>query len=173
MAKFVSIHVNFVMMIFHDKIANRRPVKRSNTMPTGEAAKNILFQQYKRQQQQDRELLKELWRKRHSHRTAELETVSLTSSGLSRARSDLNLSGHSSDSNWFLVIPSQRIKPRICDEVPDEFRRAGIGLCFEGERRMKKGITKTLSTTSLRNTLFILISHQFLRYQIYFITSLF
>jgi hypothetical protein len=39
------------------KIANRRPVKRSNTMPTGDAAKSVLFQQYKRQQQQDRELV--------------------------------------------------------------------------------------------------------------------
>jgi hypothetical protein len=97
-------------------------------MPTGEAAKNILFQQYKRQQQEDRELLKELWRKKHSHRTAELERVTRT--GMSRARSDLNLSD--SNSTWYLVIPSQRLKPKVCDEVPDEFRRAGIGLCFEG-----------------------------------------
>ncbi len=132
------------------QIANRRPVKRSNTMPTGEAAKSILFQQYKRQQQQDRELLKELWRKRHSHRTAELETVSRSVSGLSRARSDLNLSvGHQSDPNWFLVIPSQRIKPRVCDEVPDEFKRAGIGLCFEGdERRMKSHPKNTVGNVA-------------------------
>ena len=101
-------------------------------MPTGEAAKNILFQQYKRQQQEDRELLKELWRKKHSHRTAELERVTRT--GMSRARSDLNLSD--SNSTWYLVIPSQRLKPKVCDEVPDEFRRAGIGLCFEGKTNL-------------------------------------
>jgi hypothetical protein len=36
-----------------------------------------------------------------------------------------------------LVIPSQRLKPKVCDEVPDEFRRAGIGLCFEGKSNNK------------------------------------
>ena len=113
---------------------NRRPVKRSNTMPTGESAKNILFQQYKQQQQQDRELLKELWRRRHSQRALELERLSRSGS-MNRARSDLNLSSDSSGSTWWLVIPSQRIRPRVPDEVPDEFRRAGIGLCFEGEDR--------------------------------------
>ena len=36
------------------------------------------------------------------------------------------------DESWLFVTPRQRVKPRECDEVPDEFRRAGIGLCFEG-----------------------------------------
>ena len=101
-------------------------------MPTGlDAAKNNLFQRYKQQQQQDRELLKELWRKRQHQLVAELER--LAAPAMTRARSDLNLSSDSSGSTWWLVIPSQRIRPRVCDEVPDEFRRAGIGLCFEGD----------------------------------------
>ena len=134
-----ALRINVTLCLIR-QIANRRPVKRSNTMPTGEAAKNILFQQYKRQQQQDRELLKELWRKRHSHRAAELEKITRVSelekvtSGISRARSDLNLSSDSSSGQWWLVIPSQRVRARVCDEVPDEFKRAGIGLCFEGKQ---------------------------------------
>jgi hypothetical protein len=36
--------------------------------------------------------------------------------------------GHS----WLTVVPCNRIRPRDCDELPDEFRRAGIGVCFEG-----------------------------------------
>jgi hypothetical protein len=110
-------------------------------MPTGEAAKNILFQQYQHQQQQDRELLKELWRKRHSHRAAKLEQLTRANelekvtraAGMIRARSDMNINSDSSSGQWWLVIPSQRVRARVCDEVPDEFKRAGIGLCFEGK----------------------------------------
>jgi len=37
------------------------------------------------------------------------------------------------DKWWLLgVTPSPLYRPRSCDEVPDEFRRAGIGLCFGG-----------------------------------------
>ena len=36
------------------------------------------------------------------------------------------------EEKWLYVTPRQRVRPRECDEVPDEFRRAGIGLCFEG-----------------------------------------
>jgi hypothetical protein len=36
--------------------------------------------------------------------------------------------GHS----WLKVVPCNRVRPRDCDELPDEFRRAGIGVCFEG-----------------------------------------
>jgi hypothetical protein len=99
--------------------------------------------------QEDRELLKELWRKRQSQRSAELER--LTRTGMSRARSDLNLSSDSSGSTWWLVIPSQRVRPRVCDEVPDEFRRAGIGLCFEGE-------LDKLDRPSLTDSIFLLLS---------------
>ena len=34
--------------------------------------------------------------------------------------------------HWLSVVPCKRIRPRECDELPDEFRRAGIGVCFEG-----------------------------------------
>lgn len=33
---------------------------------------------------------------------------------------------------WLRVVPSCKIRPRDCDEVPEEFKRAGIGLCFGG-----------------------------------------
>ena len=36
---------------------------------------------------------------------------------------------------WLTVVPCKRIRPRDCDELPDEFRRAGIGICFEGRNR--------------------------------------
>ena len=31
-----------------------------------------------------------------------------------------------------LPVPGRRVRPRECDELPDEFRRAGIGVCFKG-----------------------------------------
>ena len=34
---------------------------------------------------------------------------------------------------WLRVVPSCKVRPRECDEVPEEFKRAGIGLCFGGE----------------------------------------
>ena len=43
-------------------------------------------------------------------------------------RSDSNLT----ELSWLYVTPAQRLRPRDCDEVPEEFVRAGIGLCFEG-----------------------------------------
>ena len=41
------------------------------------------------------------------------------------------------EERWLYVMPRQRVRPRECDEVPDEFRRAGIGLCFEGKERVQ------------------------------------
>ena len=32
-----------------------------------------------------------------------------------------------------LPVPGRRVRPRECDELPDEFRRAGIGVCFKGK----------------------------------------
>ena len=32
-----------------------------------------------------------------------------------------------------LPVPGGRVRPRDCDELPDEFRRAGIGVCFRGD----------------------------------------
>ena len=37
-----ALRINVTLCLIR-QIANRRPVKRSTTMPTGEAAKNILF----------------------------------------------------------------------------------------------------------------------------------
>ena len=34
-----------------------------------------------------------------------------------------------------LPVPGRRVRPRECDELPDEFRRAGIGVCFKGNSR--------------------------------------
>ncbi|CAB4065282.1 unnamed protein product [Lepeophtheirus salmonis] len=31
------------------------------------------------------------------------------------------------------VVPYVKFRPRTCDEVSDEFRRVGIGLCFRGK----------------------------------------
>ena len=42
------------------------------------------------------------------------------------------------EERWLYVMPRQRVRPRECDEVPDEFRRAGIGLCFEGKHRVDR-----------------------------------
>ena len=35
-------------------------------------------------------------------------------------------------SKWLGVVPCQRVRVRECDEPPEEFRRAGIGVCFKG-----------------------------------------
>lgn len=42
------------------------------------------------------------------------------------------------DDSWMYVLHSQKVKPRDCDEVPDEFVKAGIGLCFEGIIAMER-----------------------------------
>lgn len=39
------------------------------------------------------------------------------------------------DNSWLDVVPAQIVKVRKCDEIPDEFIRAGIGLCFEGRHK--------------------------------------
>jgi hypothetical protein len=52
--------------------------------------------------------------------------------------------GHS----WLKVVPCNRVRPRDCDELPDEFRRAGIGVCFEGREQW---VTKRCRLTWLAN----------------------
>ena len=37
---------------------------------------------------------------------------------------------------WLLVIPGKRNRPKQLDELSYEFRRAGIGVCFEGRSNM-------------------------------------
>jgi hypothetical protein len=49
--------------------------------------------------------------------------------GLARRRPEEAVGGQH---HWLNVVPCKRIRPRDCDELPDEFRRAGIGACFEG-----------------------------------------
>ena len=34
---------------------------------------------------------------------------------------------------WVYAVPSKKMMPKKCDELPDEFRRAGIGACFKGK----------------------------------------
>ena len=38
--------------------------------------------------------------------------------------------------SWLNIVPSEKVKIKKCDELTDEFKRAGIGLCFEGKRRV-------------------------------------
>ena len=40
------------------------------------------------------------------------------------------------DDSWLNVVPSERLKPKKCDELSDEFKRAGIGQCFEGRQKL-------------------------------------
>ena len=35
-------------------------------------------------------------------------------------------------SKWLGVVPCHRVRVRECDEPPEEFKRAGIGVCFKG-----------------------------------------
>ena len=37
------------------------------------------------------------------------------------------------DDSWLKIVPSEKVKIKKCDELSDEFKRAGIGLCFEGK----------------------------------------
>ncbi len=69
-------------------------------------------------------------------------TASPANNVIQRASSEACLNRYSSNSTnnysdlsnrWLKVIPSVKIRPRDCDEVPEEFRRAGIGLCFGGK----------------------------------------
>ena len=33
---------------------------------------------------------------------------------------------------WLYIVPGNRVRQRECDDRPDEFVRAGIGVCFKG-----------------------------------------
>ena len=39
----------------------------------------------------------------------------------------------SENDSWLKIVPSERVIVKQCDEITDEFKRAGIGLCFEGK----------------------------------------
>ena len=34
---------------------------------------------------------------------------------------------------WVFAVPSKRLEPKQCDQVSEEFRKAGIGVCLSGE----------------------------------------
>ena len=57
-------------------------------------------------------------------------------STLQKSASEMNVKqlGQRDSEFWLRVVPSCKIRPRECDEVPEEFKRAGIGLCFGGEK---------------------------------------
>ena len=38
--------------------------------------------------------------------------------------------------SWLNIVPSEKVKIKKCDELTDEFKRAGIGLCFDGKKRV-------------------------------------
>ncbi len=63
-----------------------------------------------------------------------------------RRISDCGL-GDNSVEDWpewrIAVTPSPVIKPKSCDEVPDEFKRAGIGLCFGGTKLVQTVMCNT------------------------------
>ena len=56
---------------------------------------------------------------------------------LQKSASELSVKhlGHHqrSQESWLRIVPSYKVRPRNCDEVPEEFKRAGIGLCFGGK----------------------------------------
>lgn len=58
------------------------------------------------------------------------ESHTMNASGLKlKASSEINV-----NENYYLkVVPGYKVRPRDCDEVPEEFKRAGIGLCFGGK----------------------------------------
>lgn len=41
--------------------------------------------------------------------------------------------GREAASAWVLAVRGEVVRRRACDEVSEEFRRAGIGQCFRGE----------------------------------------
>ena len=56
---------------------------------------------------------------------------------LNRRPHSVDLGGLDRNRNpWLFVIPGKRNRPKQLDELPDEFRRAGIGVCFEGSPNM-------------------------------------
>ena len=52
---------------------------------------------------------------------------------LRRAVSTTEVVGREAASAWVLAVRGEVVRRRACDEVSEEFRRAGIGQCFRGE----------------------------------------
>ena len=41
---------------------------------------------------------------------------------------------HNPATAWVFAVPSKRLEPKQCDQVSEEFRKAGIGICLSGEK---------------------------------------
>ena len=68
------------------------------------------------------------------HHQSTIIKQSLVKSASEMSVKQLEKRNSNSDSDfWLRVVPSCKIRPRNCDEVPEEFKRAGIGLCFGGK----------------------------------------
>ena len=92
---------------------------RSAIISAGHSNEPITFQNHQKMQKSSSEMSVKQYERHSSHRT------------MHRSSTTNNFS----DKNefWLRVVPSCKIRPRDCDEVPEEFKRAGIGLCFGGE----------------------------------------
>ena len=56
---------------------------------------------------------------------------------LQKSASELNVKQlGQQDGPWLRIVPSYQVRPRNCDEIPEEFKRAGIGLCFGGKQKL-------------------------------------
>ena len=72
-------------------------------------------------------------RNARAHSVAPSSSIVRTQSVNRLQKSTSELAIKTSSDYWLKVVPSCKIRPRECDEVPEEFRRAGIGLCFGGK----------------------------------------
>ena len=92
---------------------------RSAIISAGHSNEPITFQNHQKMQKSSSEMSVKQYERHSSHRT------------IHRSSTTNNFSDKSEF--WLRVVPSCKIRPRDCDEVPEEFKRAGIGLCFGGE----------------------------------------
>ena len=47
----------------------------------------------------------------------------------------LNVLKQNTEKSWVFAVPSFSYRHKQCDQVSDEFKRAGIGLCMTGEQK--------------------------------------
>ena len=47
--------------------------------------------------------------------------------------------------SWLNIVPSEKVKIKKCDELTDEFKRAGIGLCFDGKKKVHSFFFSSIS----------------------------
>ena len=45
---------------------------------------------------------------------------------------------------WWGVVPCTRVRHRQCDELPEEFTKAGIGVCFKGKEHFNMYVIHTM-----------------------------